>query len=82
MTTVIEGNLTKLDRAMRIIIGISMCIAILLVPMQAAWIAALSIASLYPLMSGLTAIDPFLAVANSFLQRPVSNKSVTPTGAI
>jgi len=65
MTFELNENLTAVDRTMRVIIGIGICLAILLMPFESAWIATFSIAAMYPLLSGLTAIDPLFAIVEN-----------------
>ena len=65
MTIELRENLTDLDRTMRVIIGIGICLAILLMPFESVWIATFSIAAMYPLLSGLTAIDPLFAIVEN-----------------
>lgn len=65
MTITLNENLTTVDRTLRIIIGIGICLAMLLMPFESAWIAALSFGAMYPLLSGLTAIDPLFALVEN-----------------
>jgi len=69
-------NLSTFDRIMRVLIGIGLCLTILIMPLQAAWIAALSIAALYPMLTSLTAVDPFFAIVEkiAFRQAFLKNK--------
>lgn len=75
----IHENLSSFDRTMRIVIGVGLCMSILVMPYQAAWISALAFAAMYPLLSGLTAIDPFLALAENIALKPVEIRKAAPT---
>ncbi|MDH5259320.1 MAG: DUF2892 domain-containing protein [Gammaproteobacteria bacterium] len=76
MKTLIRENISSVDRTIRIVIGTLMCMSILVMPYNSAWIASFAFAAMYPLLSGLTAVDPFLAVVNSISLKPVvMNKS-------
>ena len=68
-------NLGNIDRTMRIITGIALCLSILIMPFGAAWIAAIAFASMYPLLTGLIAIDPFLTIIESIKIKPVLVKT-------
>ena len=61
----INENLSSTDRVMRIIAGIGICLSVLLTPLESIWIAVLSFAAMYPLLSGMTAIDPVLAIVEN-----------------
>jgi len=63
----IHENLATTDRIMRIIAGIGICITVLVVPLETTWIAVLSFAAMYPLLSGMTAIDPLFALAENVI---------------
>jgi len=63
----LNENLSSTDRVMRIIAGIGICLSVLLAPLESTWIAVLSFAAMYPLLSGMTAIDPVLAIAENVI---------------
>ena len=63
----IHENLTTTDRIMRIIAGIGICLTVLVAPLETIWIAILSLAAIYPLLSGMTAIDPLFAFAENVI---------------
>lgn len=54
-------NLGVIERTTRIIIGLTLTLSILIMPIGSAWIAAVAFAAIYPLLTGLTAVDPIFA---------------------
>jgi len=79
MENALKENLGYTDRFTRISIGIALSMSILLMPYQAAWIAAAAFAAVYPLLTGLTAIDPVLKVAESIFQKSTKSRKLKPT---
>ena len=61
----IHENLSSLDRSMRILVAITLGILSFLLPIDSMWIAAISLAAMYPLLSGITAIDPLFSLAEN-----------------
>lgn len=78
----IHENLTTTDRVMRIIAGIGICLSVLLAPLESSWIAILSFAAMYPLLSGMTAIDPIFAVAENVIPEMKYSSDVNPSSAV
>ena len=71
-------NLGVYDRFTRISLGAMMALSVLVVPGQPLLIAALAIAASYPLMTGLTGMDPIVAIIERIHIKPITLKS-TPT---
>ena len=83
MKILLHENLTDFDRAMRLTIGVTMAISLLFVPLEGVWIAALASAAMYPLLSGLTAIDPLFAIAENIpALKPVEISRVNSSGVL
>ena len=73
----IKENLSAFDQANRIMLGVAMTMSILLLPYESAWIAAVAIAATYPLVTGLTAIDPILSLIENTKFKPILFKKPT-----
>ena len=70
----IHENLSNTDRTMRIVIGVCLTMSVLVMPYESAWIIAVTFAAMYPLLSGLTAIDPVLTVVENIPHKPMPMK--------
>ena len=78
----LQDNLSTVDRSFRIIIGFGLMLSIMLVPMQVELIAAIALTAIYPLLTGLMAIDPVVAVFENILHKPFTVKKSNPVGAM
>lgn len=65
MSNLTSENVGTMDRTARLVIGLSLSLSLLVIPSSSAWIAAAAFAAAYPLVTGLTAIDPFLTLVEN-----------------
>jgi len=81
MNLSIKENLGSIDRSVRMIVGIALCVSILFMSYSAEWIAAIVLVAMYPLFSALIAFDPVLMLMEKTKLKPVFYKRMHPTAA-
>ena len=74
MKSTITENLNMKDRTTRIIIGIVLAMSPLYMPTSVALFTAAVFASIYPLLTGLTAIDPLLNMISNMKFKSIGFK--------
>ena len=58
----LEENLSHSDRATCIGVGTVLSLSLLVLPVSSTWLAFIALTAAYPMLSGLTGIDPIKAV--------------------
>jgi len=82
MNIELNENLSSTDRVMRIIAGVGICLSVLIAPLESTWIAVFSFAALYPLLSGMTAIDPVFAIVENVMLETKYENNVSASSAV
>lgn len=72
-------NIGSVDRAFRLTIGLTMAVAPVALTLNPGFIALIAIASSYPLITALTAYDPFVGILHSIKWRPKPLNRITPS---
>jgi len=77
----LNENLNSIDRVVRVIAGVGICLSVLLAPLESTWIAVFSFAAMYPLLSGMTAIDPVFALAENIIPEIEYSNNINTSNA-
>lgn len=75
MTLLNKENLNMKDRITRVTIGCVLAMTPLYIPENTAIFTAAVLSSIYPLLTGLVAIDPVLNAITKIKWRPITNTS-------